>query len=105
MSYFIELRKLSAFENLQHVFMSSVQTENLAVAFTEIKSGIEIPLYHQPEEAVYIPLEGTLEMTIGNNSELLAPGIISIVPPNTLHSAKAITNCNVITVFYPQRKI
>lgn len=105
MDYFISLNNLQAIETLKNAFLSSVQTENLTVAYTDMKAGVEIPLHHHPEEAVDIILEGILEMQIGEKSDTLSPGMISIVPSNILHGAKAITDCKVVTVFYPQRKM
>jgi quercetin dioxygenase-like cupin family protein len=105
MSYFLELNKLTASEALKNAFLSSVQTENLTVAYTNMKAGAEIPLHHHPEEAVDIVLEGILEMRVGEKSETISPGMISIVPSNVPHSTKAITDCKVVTVFYPQRKL
>jgi quercetin dioxygenase-like cupin family protein len=105
MSYFIELGKLPASEALKNAFLSSIQTENLTIAYTNMKAGVEIPLHHHPEEAVDIILEGILEMMIGEKSDTLSTGMISIVPSNIPHSAKAITDCKVVTVFYPQRKL
>lgn len=105
MSYFIELSKLPALEALQNAFMTSVQTENLTVAYTDMKAGVEIPLHHHTEEAVDIILEGLLEVRIGEKTDTLSHGMISIVPSNILHGAKAITDCKVVTVFYPQKNL
>jgi quercetin dioxygenase-like cupin family protein len=105
MNHFISLNRLQSVETLKDVFMSSVQTENLTVAYTDMKAGTEIPLHHHLEEAVDIILEGILEIQIGEKSDTISPGMISIVPSNMLHWAKAITDCKVVTVFYPQRKV
>jgi quercetin dioxygenase-like cupin family protein len=105
MNHFIVLNKLDALEAMQNAFLSSVQTENLTVAYTDMKAGVEIPLHHHLEEAVDIILEGILEMQIGEKSDTLSPGMISIVPSNIMHQAKAITDCKVVTIFYPKRQM
>jgi quercetin dioxygenase-like cupin family protein len=105
MNHFIILNQLETLEVMQGAFLASVQTENLTVAYTDMKAGVEIPLHHHSEEAVDIILEGILEMQIGEKSDTLSPGMISIVPSNIMHRAKAITDCKVVTIFYPQRKI
>jgi quercetin dioxygenase-like cupin family protein len=105
MNHFIILNQLETLEVMQGAFLASVQTENLTVAYTDMKAGVEIPLHHHPEEAVDIILEGILEMQVGEKSDTLSPGMISIVPSNIMHRAKAITDCKVVTIFYPQRKI
>jgi quercetin dioxygenase-like cupin family protein len=105
MNHFIILNQLETLEVMQGAFLASVQTENLTVAYTDMKAGVEIPLHHHPEEAVDILLEGILEMQIGEKSDTLSPGMISIVPSNILHRAKAITDCKVVTIFYPKRQM
>jgi quercetin dioxygenase-like cupin family protein len=104
MNYFISLKQLETLEAMQGVLLASVQTENLTVAYTDMKAGVEIPLHHHPEEAVDIILDGILEMQIGEKSDTLSHGMISIVPSDSMHKAKAITDCKVVTIFYPQRK-
>jgi hypothetical protein len=46
MNHFISLNKLAALEAMKGAFLSSVQTENLTVAYTDMKAGVEIPLHH-----------------------------------------------------------
>ncbi len=105
MNHFIVLNKLASLQAAENTFLSSLQTENLTVAYTDMKAGVEIPLHHHIEEAVDIILEGILEIRIGEKTDTLSHGMISIVPSNILHGAKAITDCKVVTVFYPKRKV
>mgnify|MGYP003449320233 FL=1 len=105
MNHFIVLNKLASLQAAENTFLSSLQTENLTVAYTDMKAGVEIPLHHHIEEAVDIILEGILEIRIGEKTDTLSHGMISIVPSNILHGAKAITDCKVVTIFYPKRKM
>jgi len=103
MNHFISLNELTLTEPLKGAFLASLQTENLTIAYTDTIAGAEIPLHHHPEEAVDILLDGELEMQIGETTSVLKKGMISIVPSNVPHRAKAITACRVVTVFYPKR--
>jgi quercetin dioxygenase-like cupin family protein len=105
MEQFIELDKLKLKELMKGGFAGFIQTENLTVAYTDMKPGVEIPLHFHPEEAIDIVLEGELEMQIGDMNSVLKQGMITIVPGNVPHRAVAITECKVITIFYPQRKL
>lgn len=105
MNYFIELDKLSATETLKGALLRSANTENLTIAYTDMKAGVEIPMHNHLEEAVDIILEGILEMQIGEKTDTLTYGMASIVPSNVPHKAHAITNCKVVTIFYPKRKL
>jgi quercetin dioxygenase-like cupin family protein len=105
MDCFIALNKLECTEALTGVSLSIVQTENLTVAYTDMEAGAEIPLHYHPEEAVDIVLEGTLEMQVGEKTDTLTHGMISVVKSNMPHRGVAVTACKVITIFYPQRKM
>jgi quercetin dioxygenase-like cupin family protein len=105
MKHFISLNKLESTAALKGALLSTLQTENLTIAYTDMKAGTEIPLHHHPEEAVDIILEGILEMQVGEKTETLSHGMITVVPSNVPHWAKAITDCKVLTVFYPKRNI
>jgi quercetin dioxygenase-like cupin family protein len=103
--HFIVLGELEMLEAIKGAFLSSIQTENLTVAYKDMRAGAEIPLHHHMEEAVDIVLEGRLEMQIGETTGLLLPGMISVVPSNVPHKAKALTDCKVTTIFYPRRNL
>jgi quercetin dioxygenase-like cupin family protein len=105
MNHFISLDKLESKAALKGALLSTIQTQNLTIAYTDMKAEVEIPLHHHPEEAVDIILEGILEMQVGEKTETLSHGMITVVPSNVPHWAKAITDCKVITIFYPQRNI
>jgi quercetin dioxygenase-like cupin family protein len=105
MEHFIALDKLERMEALKGAFLSIVQTENLTVAYTDMAAGAEIPLHHHPEEAVDIMLEGVLEIQIGDKTDTLTPGMISVVKSNLPHRAVAVTACKVVTIFYPKRQM
>lgn len=105
MEHFIALDKLALKEMMKGGFAGFLQTENLTVAYTDMKPGVEIPLHLHPEEAIDIVMEGELEMQIGDTTSVLKEGMISVVPGNVPHRAFAITECKVITIFYPQRKL
>jgi quercetin dioxygenase-like cupin family protein len=103
--HFISLNKLPAIEAIEGALLSYIQTENLTVAYTDMKAGAAIPLHLHTEEAIDIILDGVLEMQVGENNGILTNGMISIVPSGVSHKANAITDCRVVTVFYPKRNL
>jgi quercetin dioxygenase-like cupin family protein len=58
--------------------------------------------FHSQEE-VWEVIEGEVEMTIEGVASVVRPGLVAIVPGNTRHSAKALTDGRAIIVDYPQR--
>ncbi|MBC7936986.1 MAG: cupin domain-containing protein [Rhizobacter sp.] len=105
MDQFVSLNTLPLKEIFKGGFVSSIQTENLTISYSHLKAGTEIPIHQHPEEAIDILLSGLLEMKIGNSTDTLSGGMISIVPSNIPHKAKAVVDCKVLTIFFPQRNL
>lgn len=105
MEHFTALDQLATIELIKGGFAGMLQTANMSIAFTDMKAGAEVPLHQHPEEAVDIILEGELFMRIGEEEVIMKRGIISTVASNIPHQAKAITDCKVVTVFHPARKM
>lgn len=105
MSHFISLDEIAVKELIKGGFAGFLSTTNLTLAYTDMKAGAEVPLHHHVEEAIDIILEGELEMQVGERTSVLRNGMVSIVPPDVIHRAKALSDCKVVTIFYPQRNM
>ena len=103
MKAFIVLEDLHPIPALEGATLAKVDTAQLTIAYTTLRPGTVIPIHQHPEEAVDILLEGKLEMQVGEQVSSMVPGMISIVPSNIPHTARAVTNCKVVTIFYPRR--
>jgi quercetin dioxygenase-like cupin family protein len=105
MQNFVTLDGMQLQEAMKGALLGTLQTENLTVAYTDMKAGVVIPLHHHTEEAIDIVLEGELEMQIGDRTEIIKSGMITVVPSNVPHTAKALKDAKVVTVFYPRRSM
>ncbi len=105
MKHFIELNKLQVKDSLPGATASYFETNNFTVAYTEMKAGAIVPIHEHPNEAVDIILDGILEMQVDDRSSLITTGMMSFVPSNMLHGAKAITDCKVVSIFYPKKTL
>ena len=81
-----------------------LSTQNITVAFNIIKKGATVPLHEHIHETIDFVQEGKLEMTVGKETVLMQAGMVARVPASVAHSAKALTNCKVINVFFPVRE-
>jgi quercetin dioxygenase-like cupin family protein len=52
---------------------------------------------------VYEVIAGELEMFVHDVAQIVRPGIVAIVPSNTRHSVRALTDGRVIIVDHPAR--
>jgi quercetin dioxygenase-like cupin family protein len=81
-----------------------VHSEKMTFAHWTIKAGALLPQHSHPHEQVVNVLEGEFELTIGGETRRLGPESVGIIPPNAIHSGKAITDCRIIDAFYPVRE-
>ena len=81
-----------------------IGTDNMTVAFNELKAGAEVPAHQHVHETIDYVQEGILQLTIGNETVEMQAGTVARVPSNVWHSAKAISDCKVINFFYPRRE-
>ena len=100
--YYTQLSKLPVPGDLFDVRF--ISTENITVAFNTLKAGAEVPVHEHIHETIDYVLEGELEMSIGNETIRMYAGMVARVPSHIVHSARAITNCKVINIFYPVRE-
>lgn len=81
-----------------------IHGEKSTLAFWEITAGSVSPLHqHMHEQITYIA-EGTFEMQLGEEVYTLHQHDTLIIPSNTLHGGKAITDCRIIDTFCPVRE-
>jgi quercetin dioxygenase-like cupin family protein len=80
-----------------------VHGDRSTLAFWEIRKGSVLARHSHMHEQITHILEGELLMQIGDQEYSLGPGAVYVIPSQTPHSAKAITDCRVIDSFSPSR--
>jgi unsaturated pyranuronate lyase len=71
----------------------------------EFDAGADIHAHSHEQEEVWHVLEGTLRITIGDETVEAGPGFVGIVPPDTLHAIVALTDGKATVVDTPRRSI
>jgi quercetin dioxygenase-like cupin family protein len=78
-------------------------TEQATLSYWQIAAGSVLPVHaHMHEQTTHL-LSGNLQLTIGNETKTLEPGMFAIIPSNEPHSGLAITDCVVLDTFLPVR--
>lgn len=81
------------------IFHSAAMT----FAHYEFDAGSTIHQHHHVQEEVWNVIEGELEVTIDGVAHVARPGVVAIVPPNTPHSVRALSDGRAIIVDHPLR--
>ena len=75
----------------------------LTLAYWDVDPGAELPEHTHPHEQVANVLEGTFELTVDGESQVLEPGQVAVIPPGVSHSGRAVTACRLLDAFHPTR--
>ncbi|MDF1841437.1 MAG: cupin domain-containing protein [Rubripirellula sp.] len=102
---FIDIDSMPAQEVVPGCRLRTPYGENLMLSYLEMDAGAEIPLHDHPHEQGGILLAGKLELTIGEETRVVQPGAMFLIPPNVPHRAVAIDGpVRVMDVFTPIRE-
>lgn len=100
----IDLNEIEEKEIVPGCWARFVHTENLTIAYWNIKADYILPEHSHPNEQIVNVIKGKLELTIDGKQYLAEPGKVFILPPDVKHAGKGLTDCRVIDVFYPVRE-
>ncbi len=101
---FIEIAEVKEREIFRGFKVRFVHSANITFAHWIIQAGAILPQHSHPHEQVANVLEGQFELTIDDETKVLGPSSVAIIPSNAVHSGRAITNCRIIDAFYPIRE-
>src|ERR1700692_2406659 len=101
---FLDTNSLPVIERLPGWHGRYFHSQNMTFAHYDFARGSSIHEHSHPQEEVYEVIEGELEITVDGITEVARAGLVAIVPANTLHSVKAITDGKAIIIDYPARR-
>ena len=101
---FIDAPQLTVKEPLPGWKGRFFHSENMSFAYYSVTAGASIHEHSHANEEVWNVIEGQLEVRIDGKTQVAGPGCVAIVPPDTLHFVKAITDGRAIVVDYPLRR-
>ncbi len=105
MQGFIDLDQLPTVEPVPGCRTKTPYGKNLMLSYLEMDDGAEVPLHSHPHEQGGILLKGRLEFTIGEETRIVGPGEVVLIPPNVPHRAVAVDGpATVLDIFSPIRE-
>ena len=104
MKVFHQLGELEAKELMPGFKGKFLHMDKMTISYWEITEGSELPEHHHPHEQTTHVIQGKLKLTVDGETRVLTFGEVATIPPNAIHSGKALTDCIVIDVFSPVRE-
>ncbi len=80
-----------------------VHTDNMTLVYWEVQPDSILPQHAHLHEQVTMITEGEFELSVNGETSVLVPGMVAVIPSMALHSARALTYCEITDVFYPLR--
>lgn len=90
-SLFHSFNVLSAEEIEMGIHIKTLSAGNVQLRHLVFEPGTLIPNHRHPEEVVTMILEGTMEMTVGDETREMRKGDVFRVPPKTDHSGRVLS--------------
>ena len=103
---FIDLRDVPTLQIAPGCRVRTPYGQNLMLSYLEMDAGAEVPPHSHPHEQAGMLLSGRLELTIGDETRVVEPGGMYVIPPGTPHRAVAVGPgpAVVLDVFSPVRE-
>ena len=99
----IKINQLSVKEPREGWSGRFFHSRNMTFAYYTVKAGAWIHEHSHPNDEIWNIIDGQLEITIAGETQVAGPQCAAIVPPDTGHSIKALTDVRAIVVDYPRR--
>ena len=78
--------------------------DKCTLGLVKLEKGSKVPLHNHSHEQITYTVQGQLQMVIDGKDCLLEKGMYYVIPSYVMHSAVALTDCQVMDVFGPVRE-
>lgn len=100
---FIDTAAMEPREVIKGAKARFVHTDGMTMSIWNFEPGADLPAHSHFHEQMTKLISGEFEMTLDGESRTLTENDVAVIPPNTVHSGKALTACVLLDVFHPVR--
>jgi len=102
---FIDIDQVAEVRPLPGCRLRAPHGERIMLSYLEMEAGAEVPMHSHPHEQAGMLLQGKLQLTIGDQTRVMNPGQMYIVPGGVPHRAVALDGpVLVLDIFSPIRE-
>ncbi len=76
----------------------------LSVGEIDLAAGAIVASHQHPHDQFSYVISGEVEFTIGNETQVMKPGAVALIPGGTPHGCRALTACRLLDAFTPVRE-
>ena len=101
---FVEINSLNEKEVIPGYRGRAIHTGTMTFMYWKVEEGAVMPEHAHMHEQVANVLKGKFELTVDGHTQILEPGKVAVIPPHIKHGGIALTACELLDVFLPQRE-
>lgn len=101
---FIDTAALSEKEVIPGYRGRAIHIGTMTFMYWTVEAGAVMRMHSHLHEQIAHVLKGTFELTVAGETQIIEPGKVAVIPPHVVHGGRAITYCELLDVFHPERE-
>lgn len=101
---FVTVDSLTPKEIISGYTARTIHTGTMTFVYWTVQEGAAMPEHSHLHEQVAHVLKGRFELTVEGETRVLEPGTVAVIPAHVRHGGRALTDCELLDVFHPERE-